>query len=337
MPGALLSLDDFGTGYSSLAYLQRFPFDTIKIDKDLLHSGNLDGSGSPIVRSIVALAQELGRKVVAEGVERVEDVGFLRSIGAEYAQGFYYGEAMPDRDVIAMLRVINKSERKLQRRGYFRTKPKKVAAAEPATAQTSAPAAAQKPRKSAKAGKPANGVTAPAPGSLQVPNGAANAAAQQGQQRLRIGADLPAAAVRLRPRGPQPQRAPPPTAADMTPPTLRPTTAPPALPPMQPTPLRPNMTAPPSHPMALPMEPLTHPSMAAFAPPGGEFQFPPPPHANGSGQPPGSGMAPMPNLEGLPPAIAASIARLAAGSAQPTRPEPQQALSSLSKKVSGGG
>ncbi|MEQ1614438.1 MAG: EAL domain-containing protein, partial [Hyphomicrobiaceae bacterium] len=91
--GALLSLDDFGTGYSSLAYLQRFPFDTIKIDKELVQGANSDGTGSPIVRSIVALAQELGRKVVAEGVERAEDVTFLRSIGAEYAQGFYYGEA----------------------------------------------------------------------------------------------------------------------------------------------------------------------------------------------------------------------------------------------------
>ena len=93
------------------------------------------------LEAIVRVAQELGRKVVAEGVERADDVAFLRSIGAEYAQGYYYGEAMPERDVMTMLRVIRKSERKLQRRGYFRAKPKAVetAASEP-KARPTAPA-----------------------------------------------------------------------------------------------------------------------------------------------------------------------------------------------------
>jgi len=118
--GAGLSLDDFGTGYSSLAYLQRFPFDTIKIDRDLVQSANSDPAGTAIVRSIVALAHELGKKVVAEGVEADTDAGFLRSIGCEYAQGFYYGEPMSERDVLQLLRVVRKSERRLQRRGFFR-------------------------------------------------------------------------------------------------------------------------------------------------------------------------------------------------------------------------
>ena len=102
--GAELALDDFGTGYSSLAYLQRFPFDTIKIDRALVQaSGESGGAGSAIVRSIVALGARARQDVVAEGVETPEDVGFLRSIDCEYAQGFYYGEPMSDRDVLQLL------------------------------------------------------------------------------------------------------------------------------------------------------------------------------------------------------------------------------------------
>ena len=105
--GADLALDDFGTGYSSLAYLHRLPFDTIKIDRSLCaRAAARDGSGAAIVRSMVALAHELGKKVVAEGVETPDDVAFLRGIGCEYAQGFYYGEPIPERDVIQLLRMV---------------------------------------------------------------------------------------------------------------------------------------------------------------------------------------------------------------------------------------
>ncbi|HEX9881749.1 MAG TPA: EAL domain-containing protein, partial [Hyphomicrobium sp.] len=123
--GADLALDDFGTGYSSLAYLQRFPFDTIKIDRALVQSsGSSTGPGSAIVRSIVALGHELGKKIVAEGVETPEDVGFLRSIGCQYAQGFYYGEPMSDRDVLQLLKMVRTAEHKLRPRGFFRAKTK---------------------------------------------------------------------------------------------------------------------------------------------------------------------------------------------------------------------
>ncbi len=123
--GADLALDDFGTGYSSLAYLQRFPFDTIKIDRALVQSsGSSTGPGSAIVRSIVALGHELDKKIVAEGVETQEDVGFLRSIGCQYAQGFYYGEPMSDRDVLQLLKMVRTAEHKLRPRGFFRAKTK---------------------------------------------------------------------------------------------------------------------------------------------------------------------------------------------------------------------
>ena len=114
--GAELALDDFGTGYSSLAYLQRFPFDTIKIDKALVQAGTENEAGGAIVRASVLLAHELGRKVVAEGIETPEDAAFLRSLGCEYAQGFYYGPPMSERDALQMTRLVAKSEKKMGRR-----------------------------------------------------------------------------------------------------------------------------------------------------------------------------------------------------------------------------
>ena len=109
--GASLALDDFGAGYSSLAYLHRFPFDTIKVDRALLRSGPAQATGRAIIKSIVTLAHELGKTVVAEGVENQEDATFLRSIDCEFAQGFYYGEPMAERDVLELLRLLRQNER----------------------------------------------------------------------------------------------------------------------------------------------------------------------------------------------------------------------------------
>ncbi len=107
--GAGLSMDDFGAGYSSLSYLLRFPFDTIKVDREIIQHRNNEEAGAVILRSIVALAHELDKDVVAEGIETDDDAAYLRSIKCDYGQGFYYGEAMSAAEVQNLLKALVKS------------------------------------------------------------------------------------------------------------------------------------------------------------------------------------------------------------------------------------
>jgi len=93
--GIQLQIDDFGTGYSSLSYLHRFPIDTLKIDRSFIHDMLSAQKNIEIVRSITALAHELGMRVIAEGVETAAQLAKLRELGCERAQGHFFCEAVP--------------------------------------------------------------------------------------------------------------------------------------------------------------------------------------------------------------------------------------------------
>ncbi|MGQ5522087.1 two-component system response regulator [Chitinimonas sp. PSY-7] len=88
--GAQISLDDFGTGYSSLSYLSKFDMDFLKIDQSFVKTLTDGSRNFTLCEAIVAMAHKLGLKVIAEGVEMKEHVTLLKSIGCDYAQGFYF-------------------------------------------------------------------------------------------------------------------------------------------------------------------------------------------------------------------------------------------------------
>ena len=102
--GVRLAVDDFGTGYSSLSYLSRFPLDTLKIDKAFIRGAPFDEVNAALVEAMIAMAHALGMRAVAEGVERREQLDFLRSRGCDVAQGYFFSPPLPHDALSARLR-----------------------------------------------------------------------------------------------------------------------------------------------------------------------------------------------------------------------------------------
>ncbi len=102
--GIKLALDDFGTGYSSLSYLHRFPLDSLKIDRSFVSHMMEDDE---IVRAIITLGRNLGLKVIAEGVETIDQIKKLKDLGCEYAQGYYFSVPVNAQEATDLLTAQN--------------------------------------------------------------------------------------------------------------------------------------------------------------------------------------------------------------------------------------
>ena len=95
--GIRIALDDFGTGYSSLSYLRRLPIDVLKIDRSFVTRSHEDESNVAILRTVYDLARELSLEVVAEGIENLQELNVLNSLGPMSLQGYYFSKPLPEK------------------------------------------------------------------------------------------------------------------------------------------------------------------------------------------------------------------------------------------------
>ena len=104
--GIKIHLDDFGTGYSSLSYLQNLPIDYVKIDKSFVDTILNSGKDGKITATMVELAHNIGLKVIAEGVEKEEQMDLLSKYNCDIVQGYYLGRPVPEEDIFKLLQVV---------------------------------------------------------------------------------------------------------------------------------------------------------------------------------------------------------------------------------------
>lgn len=101
--GVSLAIDDFGTGFSSLSYLHQFPLDTLKIDREFVTNMESSDNSARIVGSIAQLAHSLNMSIVAEGIEKTEQIVALKGLGCHYGQGYLMSKPLPAADVVALI------------------------------------------------------------------------------------------------------------------------------------------------------------------------------------------------------------------------------------------
>jgi diguanylate cyclase (GGDEF)-like protein/PAS domain S-box-containing protein len=105
--GIGLSIDDFGTGYSSLSYLQRYPFDTLKIDKSFVDGLSENSENAALVAGIISMSHAMGMKVICEGVETAQEHAFLERHDGDFIQGYYFGKPASLSEAAATLQHLN--------------------------------------------------------------------------------------------------------------------------------------------------------------------------------------------------------------------------------------
>jgi diguanylate cyclase (GGDEF)-like protein len=101
--GIRLSIDDFGTGYSSLSYLRKIPLDELKIDRSFIRGMSESDKSRAIVATIIFLAQSLNLSTVAEGIEKKEELAYLRGLGCQEYQGFLFSPAVPSVEIVKLI------------------------------------------------------------------------------------------------------------------------------------------------------------------------------------------------------------------------------------------
>ncbi len=102
--GIRLAIDDFGTGYSSYSYLKRFPIDILKIDKSFIDDIPYENDDVAIVKAIIAMGSAMGYQILAEGIEQVEQLEFLKEQGCTYYQGYFKSRPLQVSDFEALLK-----------------------------------------------------------------------------------------------------------------------------------------------------------------------------------------------------------------------------------------